>query len=84
MEERRRHPRLRSLIGGRITFNHDCSTLDCVLRNISAGGAMLACTSHVVLPRVFELFLPTRNQRMRVRVVWCDADRIGVALPSTR
>ena len=80
MEERRRHPRLRSLIGGRITFNNSYSTLECMLRNTSQGGAMITCSSNAVLPRVFELFLPTKNRRMRMRIVWRDADRIGVAM----
>ena len=80
MTERRQHPRLRSLIGGRIIFNHARSTLDCVLRNISPGGAMIDCSSAVPLPQVFELDLPDKNRRLRVCLVWRSASRVGVAL----
>lgn len=82
MEDRRQHPRLRSLIGGRVIFNDGFSTLDCVLRNISAGGAMVDFTPAVSLPQVFELMLPAKSRRLRVRLVWRSTDRIGVAVVS--
>lgn len=80
MEERRRHPRLRSLIGGSATFNNGHSTMECMLRNISQSGALLACSSNGVLPCVFDLFLPTKNRRLRMRIVWRDADRVGAVM----
>ncbi|NJO54676.1 MAG: PilZ domain-containing protein [Bacteroidales bacterium] len=79
MEDRRRHPRLRSLIGGRIIFNDGNSTLDCVLRNISAGGAMIVCSAAVSLPQTFDLALPSKNRRLRVCLVWRREDQLGIA-----
>ncbi|WP_170263291.1 PilZ domain-containing protein [Blastochloris sulfoviridis] len=78
-EDRRRHPRLRSLIGGRIIFNDGRSTLDCVLRNISPGGALIACSAAVSLPEIFDLLLPSKNRRLRVRLVWRHEDQLGIA-----
>ena len=79
IDDRRRHPRLRSLIGGRIIFNDKRSTLDCVLRNISPGGALIACSAAVSLPETFELMLPSKNRSLRVRLVWRHEDQLGIA-----
>jgi hypothetical protein len=80
MTERRQHPRLRSLIGGHITFNNGYSKLDCVLRNISSGGAMITCGESVPLPHMFDLVLPSKGRHLRVRLVWRATDHVGLAV----
>lgn len=80
MAERRRHPRQRSLVGGRIILNDGNDTLNCVLRNVSGSGAMIALSPAATLPQVFDLLLPGNNRYMRVCLIWRAADRAGLAL----
>jgi hypothetical protein len=50
MEERRRSVRHRTLKGGRILFDGGSSSRDCVIRDISDGGAKLCFPSVVGIP----------------------------------
>ena len=76
--ERRREHRLRSYLGGQIAFNHRRSTMDCLVRNVSGGGARLAFPGPVTIPDEFDLHIPHREERHRVRVVWRGEDELGV------
>ncbi|MET0257019.1 MAG: PilZ domain-containing protein [Methylobacterium sp.] len=53
--ERRVAPRVRTLKRAQILFNNRFSTLDCVVRNISATGALLTIDAAAPLPRTFEI-----------------------------
>ena len=53
--ERRIAPRVRTLKRAQILFNNRFSTLDCVVRNISATGALLTIDAAAPLPRTFEI-----------------------------
>ena len=55
--DRRRAPRLKSLLSGTIVFDDHNSTMDCTVRNISAWGAK------VMLPEAFRI--PGRLQSRR-------------------
>lgn len=76
--ERRKTPRLRSLLGGRVVFNQRNSSLDCVVRNISEEGALLLLSDSVALPSAFDLEIMQRQRAYSARVRWRDRDRIGV------
>jgi hypothetical protein len=80
MNERRREPRQRSLLGATISFGRRQCAMDCVVRNISAGGAMLAFAHSAITPRQFSLTLPRREETYSARVIWRRHDRLGVAL----
>jgi len=77
--ERRTMPRLRSLLGGRVAFNQRRSTLDCTVRNISEGGALLLLSETVALPIAFDLEIAQRQRSYAARVRWRDGERVGVA-----
>lgn len=79
MTERRKTPRLRALLGARAYFNQRNSTLDCVVRNVSEGGALLAVSDAVALPPSFELEITQRQRSYAARICWRDGSRIGVA-----
>lgn len=79
MEERRKAPRLRSYLGGRITFSQQCSAMDCLVRNISQDGAKLAFSATVTLPHQFNLSIERNGVQVRVQTVWRRADEIGVS-----
>jgi hypothetical protein len=79
MEERRKTVRQRSYLGGRIAFNNRYSTMDCTVRNMSAGGARVAFSDAVVLPQDVDLAINQRGLNARARVVWRSATEMGVS-----
>ncbi|WP_062210926.1 PilZ domain-containing protein [Aureimonas sp. AU12] len=54
-DERRVAPRTRTLKRAKILFNNRFSTFDCIVRNISATGALLTIDPAAPLPKVFEI-----------------------------
>jgi uncharacterized protein YceH (UPF0502 family) len=78
MIENRASPRLRSLLKGKLIYNNRLSTLDCVVRDISATGARLALAQHNVLPDQFELYVPLKERTYTVQVRWRAEEDIGV------
>ena len=79
MDERRRHGRNRTYLGGTLTFNHGQQTLPCHVRNLGMAGARLDFSGSVPLPDEIDLVIPRRGERHRVRIVWRRADCLGVA-----
>jgi hypothetical protein len=77
MEERRRVPRHRTLKAGRIVIDPRTSELDCIVRNLSTGGALLLVSS-LAVPDRFELLFASNRARHECRVVWRAMDRVGV------
>ena len=77
--DRRREPRLRSLLTGTIVFDNKC-TMDCTVRNISANGARLVLADAFRLPEEFNLRIPHHDQTHRAKVVWRKGDAAGFAL----
>ena len=83
MQDRRRSTRRRSYIGGQIAFNQRSSLMDCLVRNISGGGAKLVFTNTVTVPQEFDLSM--QNARTyRAKVIWRRADEAGVAFLEPR
>ena len=76
--ERRASPRRRVLKGGTISFHQLGTSTDCVVRNVSDGGACLSVASTVGVPRTFRLIIGDHSIRP-CRVIWHTADRLGVA-----
>lgn len=84
MLDRRRQDRSRSYLGGRIVFNHRQSSLDCLVRNISAGGAKLVFSDAVAVPEAFTLTIPKQDRELAVRLVWRRGHEAGIAMGETR
>ena len=53
--DNRRSPRRRTLKGARIIFNDRRSVMDCVVRNLSAQGALLLVPNVLDIPSDFDL-----------------------------
>jgi PilZ domain-containing protein len=79
MEERRKVQRSRTYLGGRIAFNRRFSTLDCLVRNLSQDGAMIAFSDAVAVPGEFDVLIPWKGESRRARVIWSNETRAGVA-----
>ena len=77
--DRRREPRLRSLLTGTIVFDDKC-TMDCTVRNISAYGAKVIMADAYRLPEEFNLRIPHHDHTHRATVVWRKGDSAGFAL----
>lgn len=78
MEQKRRSPRIRTLLRARLVYqNGDCS-VECVVRNISDHGAKIGVTTSLTLPDQMDLIIPQKGMNQRVRVCWRHADEMGV------
>lgn len=79
--ERRRAPRSRCLRQARCVFNHGCSDLTTLVRNVSATGAKLVGDQLFSLPDEFELQISNGTGDVSARLVrrvWSLPDSIGV------
>ena len=72
MTEQRQHPRAHVLRRARIVFRRGYSTLDCVVLDLSPGGARLKVDEWLALPDRFELRIengPRREAEVRFRAM---------------
>jgi hypothetical protein len=79
MTDRRKFQRLRTYIKGQIAFNNHCSTLDCLVRNMSENGARIVFPGGVPLPDEFDMALHGKNENRRARMIWRSQTEAGVA-----
>jgi len=77
--ERRALVRHKTFIKGRIYFNNRLSSMDCILRDVTAAGCRLEISDSVALPDAFELYIPNRNETFQARVEWRKGDRLGIS-----
>ena len=61
--ERRTERRVRTLKRARIIFNNDYSVFDCLVRNISPGGALLDIPSMLGIPPRFDIVIEAAKAR---------------------
>jgi hypothetical protein len=77
-DERRVSERQRRLHGGKIVFNDNSSSIDCIVRDLSAKGARLDVASPVGIPDWFDLRLNRNGACYPVKVAWRAGKQIGV------
>jgi PilZ domain len=77
--ERRASSRSRCLFGARVALKGQSSTLDCVLRNHSEGGALASFSQAVALAAELDIIVEPHRVATPVQVVWRDGARIGLA-----
>lgn len=76
-DNRRRGARARLLLRGRVVLNGGFTSIDCVVLDLSAGGAKLKFPSTIGLPDTFELRIGTQPPR-RAQVRHRGSDSLGV------
>jgi hypothetical protein len=76
-DERRRAMRNRVFKFGSIGFNR-AGSIECRVRNLSTSGACLEVASQVGIPDDFVLAIRHDRLKQPCRVVWRDANRMGV------
>jgi hypothetical protein len=67
---------LRTLKGAAIRFG--TTSLDCIVRNMSEGGAALEIASPIGIPDEFALYFKPDMVKRNCHVTWRKAERIGV------
>jgi hypothetical protein len=78
--DRRLAPRLKTLLTGILVFDESGTTMDCVVRNISAYGAKVVIADAFRLPDEFNLKVPHHDQTHRAKVIWRRGDNAGLGL----
>jgi hypothetical protein len=77
--ERRRIARQKSFLRGMIYFNNRRNAVDCLIRDISPYGARLIFSDAVTTPDVLDLYIPQKEQTLRIHVIWRHGQEVGVA-----
>ncbi len=54
------------------------STVDSIVRNVSASGAKLFVAGSLSIPGEFELQTPQKRRTYRARLVWRNSEAMGV------
>jgi hypothetical protein len=75
--QQRKHQRAKAFLGAKIIFNESHSSFDCIVKEMSAGGAMIKIENVLAVPENFDLALSDgRNFQCQVR--WRRINAIGV------
>ena len=76
-QDRRTTPRPRQIKTGKIVYEHASCTMDCVVLDLTDGGASILPDDILNCPKIFELqvrFGPTRQ----CEVVWQRGEKMGL------
>ncbi len=76
--DNRTSDRIRSFLRAQIIFNNRMSTIDCIIKNISATGARVALNDTLAVPTEFDIYIPQRGRSHHAKLVWRDKDLIGI------
>ena len=77
--ERRKVSRNKSFLRGMIYFNNRRNVVDCLIRDISPYGARLIFSDAVTTPDSLDLYIPQKEQTLRIHVIWRHGQEVGVA-----
>ena len=78
MQERRTVHRDRTYLGAQVAYNNRCSTMDCLVRNVSQNGAKIVFSDMALIPSEFEVLIPRKGESRRARIIWRDEKEVGV------
>ena len=84
MQEHRKSHRSRTYLGGRIAFDRRFSTMDCLVRNLSANVARVVFTNMVTVPDELELTITHKARTFRARMVWRQHEEAGLVFLEVR
>jgi PilZ domain len=79
MLDRRQSVRDKVIFGGVAEINERGSTMDCVVRNISEGGACVEFDETAKLPDEMNLTIARKGRSFFAKMIWRQADKVGVA-----
>jgi hypothetical protein len=79
MQDRRQNVRDKVLLGAVAEVREIGATMDCVVRNLSDGGACVEFNRRANLPDQIKLTIKHRGRRYLARMIWRQANRVGLA-----
>jgi hypothetical protein len=79
MQDRRQNVRDKVLLGGVAEIREIGSTMDCVVRNFSEGGACVEFNAQANLPDEISLTIKRKGRSYLARMIWRHANRVGLA-----
>jgi ribosomal protein L19 len=79
MQDRRQSVRDKVFYGAVAEINERGSTMDCVVRNISEGGACVEFGDAVYLPEEMNLSVARKGRSFLARLIWRQANKVGLA-----
>jgi hypothetical protein len=82
MLDRRQSVRAKALLGGVAAFNNSGSSMECVVRNMSEGGACIEFGDVAKLPEELSLTIARKGRSFLARMVWGRGNRAGLAFPT--
>ena len=78
MNDRRRAPRQKAFLAGKLYFNNRLQVVDCTIRDICDHGARLVYSEAVTVPDEVELYIPQKNQTLNAKIAWRRGNEVGV------
>jgi hypothetical protein len=78
--ERRRNQRQRALLTGKLATDGASITIDCVIKNISADGALVETTSPHLIPNELHLLQVREGVAWDAKVAWRRGNKVGLEL----
>ena len=81
---RRRHPRRRARMRAWADPGGVAPVYDCVVLDVSEGGASVVSVTGVDLPDSFELQLNAHSKLGKAKVAWRDGAAVGVKLDKSK
>ncbi|MBP1296828.1 PilZ domain-containing protein [Bradyrhizobium elkanii] len=79
MQDRRQSVGDKVFFGAVAEINERGSTMDCVVRNISEGGACVEFGDAVHLPEELNLSVARKGRSFLARLIWRQANKVGLA-----
>lgn len=79
MLERRQSVRDRVILGSVASINDRGSTMDCIVRNLSAGGLCVEFDKTAKLPDEMRVTITQKDCSFFARTMWRRAGRVGLA-----
>jgi hypothetical protein len=76
--ERRKSPRMRTLLSATLREQSKASTWSCMVRNMSGDGARLEIADSTWVPEQFELDVANKDLRRLASVVWREQGQLGI------
>lgn len=76
--ERRRNPRRRTLLAGKLAYGDPQVTANCTVRSLTQDGAMIEIETVDLLPREVALAVVSEGVAYEARVVWIRGLRCGL------
>jgi hypothetical protein len=76
--EARKAPRKRVILGGKVVYNEGGFSIDCRIRDLSAGGARIALTVGSIIPTRVVLIDTRSAIAYECEIVWLKAPEFGL------